>query len=719
MTHIISARLSNLQSLSSRVRFPQVICVALAVFLTSVLAPATVEAASKIPVNVESTPPGATVYVDSVETTPIGTTPMSRVRIERGSHTLIFRKKGFEDTTLQVNIRRYRETFRVVLKALATISVTGGNADANGAEVRVDGQVIGQIPAEGLVKPGRHLIQIVKEGFETYSQWVDLKGGQVFTLPAVLQKSAPESGSVLISADISGAQILIDGTPRGTTPTVIEGLAPGKHTVELRANEPNLKPVIKEIFITAGQRAVLNASFKGSFTGGTLRVMCNVPACQISIDGEVIGPSPAEKNVSPGEHIVEASAAGHQKTQQTVSVEAGKTKVISLDMTGAPGKIVVQTSAQGAIVIVDGEEKGAPPVVINDAPAGAHAIVIRASGYQEFRTTCQVGPGPCEVNAELEPVTTPVRVVANARGAMFIVDGKEMGAVPWEGKVQIGEHRFEVSAPDMRTHSEQVDLKQQASTRLFDVTLIGKDELTPEELAAKDKENERIAGRAMARAGHPLPDGLAVLDFSIGWPYILEGRLGIGILDWFEAGFAVRTFVRLTEFEGRFKLGFKPIDQLSVGAQVRFGGGLGPTSGAANQFPENCVNDCIHGAEREDVSHDANNGFFILEALGTIHFGRAGSVTLWAAMDVYSDRWDWHGSDGGRLHNPGDLGRQTTVRARLGGSVEIIMNREWNIWGSFEGAFGDKRRVLGNILGAGNVDSSIYGRLGLTYKFGL
>jgi hypothetical protein len=51
------------------------------------------------------------------------------------------------------------------------------------------------------------------------------------------------------------------------------------------------------------------------------------------------------------------------------------------------------------------------------------------------------------------------------------------------------------------------------------------------------------------------------LDLSIGWPRLAEGRLGIGLLSWLEAGVALRTFGRLTEFELRTKAGAHIVPQ--------------------------------------------------------------------------------------------------------------------------------------------------------------
>ncbi len=232
----------------------------------------------------------------------------------------------------------------------------------------------------------------------------------------------------------------------------------------------------------------------------------------------------------------------------------------------------------------------------------------------------------------------------------------------------------------------------------------------------------------MARGGATLDDDFAILDFSIGWPYLFEGRLGIGILPWLEAGVGLRTFVRLTEFEARIKAGHRIVPQFSAGVQARIGGGIGPTRDATDAEQSEAL---LSGEDAP--SHQTNNFFFSLEALATLHFTSAGNFTLWGALDFHSDRWDWQGRNRNCRYEGGCVGgddmpammgaarigddRQNIARFRIGGSLEFIVARNWNIWGAFEGVFGPDRRVLGDIFRAGHPDLEIYPRIGLTYKF--
>lgn len=677
------------------------------VLLTCLLsAAASTALARPIPVNIESTPPGARVFLDTPDGAPIGVTPLKAVRVEVGTHTLIFRLDNHEEQRLPVNIKTRRETFRVTLSPLSTLVVTAAVDAAVGASVRIDGQSLGNVPFTGTVRPGRHLLEVRREGYVPFSQWVDAQPAQGMTIPVVLTAERPNTGSVLVAGDVPGAPVFIDGEPKGVTPGVIEDIPVGTHQLEVRP--VGLPPHSQQIVVQAGKREVVHFTLNRAAQGGSLRVIANVAGAEIRLDGEVLGPAPVSReSVTPGDHILEAQAAGYQSVQQPVSVESGRQRVVSLELTPvvqAPGRIVVNANIGGAVVSIDGTEKGAPPVVVSEASAGTHAVVITATGYDDFRTTCNVAPGQdCNINAELQPVGTPIRVTANINNAELFVDGESRGPIPYEGSLAAGAHRLEVRAEGYEPHVEQVSLAPAAQPREFNVAL-SKVGDSPEERAIVLAETAAARRGAVSHAAGILPQDLAVLDMSIGWPHLVEGRLNVGILDFLEGGFATRTFGRITEFELRAEVGIRPLKQIALSAQTRLGGGIGPRS--------------------------VNNFFATLEGLGSLYFTDRGAFTLFVGLDMYTDKYPYsatnadvpaHGYSSDMLE---DIPRQNQARVRLGGTIEVVINRHWNAWGLLEGILVDRdettpdegRRLYSDLL-FGGTDTKLYFRAGFSHKF--
>ncbi|MGB3049675.1 MAG: PEGA domain-containing protein [Polyangiales bacterium] len=584
------------------------------------------------------------------------------------------------------------------------IVITASDDASSGAAIRIDGEPSGSVPLRKTLTPGRHLVQIGKRGFTTFSKWVDLVSGQVMTIPVALQPAVAKTGSLLITADVTGLPVYIDGQRRGGTPLVVDGLTEGEHVVEIKSPGEGYQPFFEVVTVKPDQRTTVEATIRLAPDLGSLRVIANVPGSIIRLDGVDIGVAPAAKGgLSPGEHIVTAEASGYESVTQTVTVIAGRERVVSLrfttESTEIP-RILVRASVPDATVTIDGEEYGSPPITIEPADLGTHSVVVRAPGYREVRRTCSVGPSRnCEVYAELNALGVHVRVEANVSNAQLYVDGELRGPVPWEGDLPAGIHQLEVRAEGHGNHVEQIRLQKSPSIRLIQVILTPA--VVPVESAKRDKaaEREDPLRNTVTHAGAPNPPGVATLDFSTGWPWLAWVGLRAGLTEFLDVGISVQTFGRLTDFTLSTKAGWRVSPHFSVGGDLQIGGGIGPARRALN-------------GDR----HPTNNFFISLDAIFSFHFPPRGAFSVWIAGDFNSDRWDFDGRNSNiAVRNS----RENFGRARLGGSLEIVVTQRWNVWIEVEGIVAGKRRpVLGDIFGGGHPDSLVYGQFGATFKFG-
>jgi len=587
----------------------------------------------------------------------------------------------------------------------AVLVITASDDATSGAAIRIDGDPSGNVPLRKTLTPGRHLLQVGKRGFATFSKWVDLVGGEVTTIPVALQPQAVKTGSLLITADVTGMPVFIDGQRRGGTPLVVDGLTEGEHVVEIRSPGEGYHPFSKVVLIKANERATVEATIRVAPDLGSLRVIANVPGAIISLDGVDIGVAPAAKGaLPPGEHTVMARATGYENVTQAVTVIAGRERVVSMRFTTAStdvARVWVRANVPEATVTIDGEDYGNPPITIEPAEFGTHAVVVRAPGYREVRRTCSVGPSRnCDVYAELNPLGVPVRIEANVAGAQLFIDGEARGPVPWEGDLPAGTHQLEVRADGYENHVEQINLQKSPRVRLIQVIMSTAVVAVDQKRRDKEAELDDPLRNTVTHAGAPLPVGVATLDFSTGWPWLASLGMRAGLTKFLDVGLYVTTFGRLTDFAVSTKAGWRVSRNFSLGGDLQIGGGVGP-------------------AQRDNIlggSHPTNNFFITLDAIFSLHFPPRGALSLWIAGDFNSDRWDFDGRDSRTVVTSS---RQNVVRARLGGSLEIVVTRKWNVWIEVEGIVaGDRRRVLGDIFGGGNPDSRVYGQFGATFKFG-
>jgi len=586
----------------------------------------------------------------------------------------------------------------------AVVVITAGDEATSGAAVRIDGEPSGNVPLRKTIAPGRHLVQVGKRGFVTYSKWVDLTAGQVLDIPVTLEPQGPKTGSLLITADVTGLPVLIDGQNRGGTPLVVDGLTEGEHLVEIESPGEGYQAFSKTVVIKANERTTIDATIRIAPELGSLRVIASVPGAIISLDGQDIGVAPAARaGLKPGEHVVMARAVGYEPVEQSVTVIAGRERVVSLRFTTPAtdsARILVRASIPEATVLIDGEDYGNPPVTIEPAETGTHSIVVRAPGYREVRRTCSVGPSRnCDVYADLNALGVPVRVEANVAGAQLFVDGEPAGPVPWEGDLPAGTHSLEVRAEGYTSHAEQIRLQKSSRVRLIQVIMRPATAAIDETKRDKEAEREDPLRNTVTHAGAPIPAGVATLDVSTGWPWLAQLGMRAGLTEFLDVGIYVASFGRLTDFWVSTKAGWKVSRNFSLGGDLQVGGGVGPSK-----------------RDPQGARHPTNNFFINLDAIFSLHFPPRGAFSIWMAMDFNSDRWDFDGRNSSSVVTGS---RQNIVRGRLGGSLEIVVTQKWNVWLEVEGIVaGQRRRVLGDVFGGGRGDSLVYGQLGATFKFG-
>ncbi len=718
-----------------------------------------------IPVNIESVPPGATVYVDSPDSTPVGVTPITAARVPSGSHTLIFRLANYEEARLVVTVARRRETFRAVLRALGSIEVSAANEGARGASVTVDGQpvaggILQMVPLRvDNLPPGRHQIRAMREGFNAFEQWVEVQGGQVVRVPIILERSAPTTGSILVAADVEGAPIFIDGRPTGlVTTAVIDDVPAGNHTVEVRPSDGT--PYTQTIVVEAGRRAEVRARVRPQIVAastGTIAVLVDQTGALVRINGEGLPPgSYTRDSLTAGTYVVQVLLEGYEPFRREVTVTVGQTTTVDVSLVAIqapPGPISLRVNVPGARIFVDDSEYSAP-YVARDPAGGSHAVRITADGYREQSFTCNNSNGSTDCNRDvtLEAQQVGLRVALThslrpAITARLFVDANDIGPVPFDGNIGIGSHIIAVRAEGYQTFEQQVNVQLGEGDVQMEISLVDSSDIA--------------AAAATTHSALPVPLNHPMVDASIGWPYFLELRLGIGVHELFDAGFAVRTFGRLTEFEGRVRFGTQlgDIRQLAAGAQLRFGGGIGPdmtvrqpiysgTSGICNPVDSSTPAGTMCANQDQDPRTDngttsysfgVNTFFLSLDANISLILEPVATVTLWLGMDLSTDQYAGHARDssayadfgpgGDRIcRTPGmtggpmigiSCGRQDMARMRLGGAIEFNIDRNWGVWGVFEGVLAqspDHRRVYSDIIGQAT-DIRIYPRLGLTYKF--
>tara|TARA_B100000965_G_scaffold406712_1_gene447470 strand:+ start:1318 stop:3465 length:2148 start_codon:yes stop_codon:yes gene_type:complete len=122
------------------------------------------------------------------------------------------------------------------------------------------------------------------------------------------------------------------------------------------------------------------------------------------------------------------------------------------------GGIQINTSPMGALIILDGEEKGKSPLLINDVQPGMHTIVLVLENYNNLTKNIVVKPGMLETVDEMfSKKMGDLYISSNPSGANIFLDGVNKGTTPLSLKyLEIGDYLLEVKYDNYEEYLETV-----------------------------------------------------------------------------------------------------------------------------------------------------------------------------------------------------------------------------------------------------------------------
>lgn len=179
-------------------------------------------------VEIPTTPDGATVYIDGVDS---GFTTSKPVEILDGEHTITLKKPGFAEWTdiLFVEAGERRTLDSVVLEPLE--GVLSIQSDPTGATVNIDEQFHGLTPLTVEIEPNQeHKVEVLLVGYERGFRSVFVPSGQSRTLKFDLEEA---TGSLTVTTEPEDVEVWVDGQRIGHSNDTFV-LHAVRHSVELK-----------------------------------------------------------------------------------------------------------------------------------------------------------------------------------------------------------------------------------------------------------------------------------------------------------------------------------------------------------------------------------------------------------------------------------------------------------------------------------------------------
>lgn len=354
---------------------------------------------------VESYPSGAQVIFDGRF---IGVTPVTYPVMATSSppFTITIAASGYyPHTTHYMTTPQPGETIRVYAdlepsQSFGTLVIT---SVPTGALITVDGGKGQQAPwTYQDIRAGSHLVQAFLSGYEPYVTITDVPAGGTTTVEAVL-KPLSDVGTMQVKSAPGGADVYVDGIYRGSTATTVGNLAAGSHFTLLKL--VGYQDWSGLVTVRPGQVTILDIPLQvqTEMNTGFIHIESMPSGASVYVDGVYQGVTQGGNpldltGIPPGEHVLTLRIENYQDYTTRVLVQAGKTasvraSLVPLQAPAGSGVVQISSEPSGANIFLDNLCIGITPLTIPSIPAGTHEIVIRLSGYQDYRNTFNLSPG--------------------------------------------------------------------------------------------------------------------------------------------------------------------------------------------------------------------------------------------------------------------------------------------------------------------------------------
>ena len=225
------------------------------------------------------------------------------------------------------------------------------------------------------------------------------------------------TGLITVAAPGADAEVTIDGeivsVKAGQSARRVNV---GRHSVTVSV--PRHRTWKDEVSVYAGETASLRPQLPPLTTGKLSVVVQGSHRAVIWIDGASVGVAPWEGELPQGSHVVEVRGEAAALEPQPVTVEAGETRQLDIEMVSTLGTVRVEAADSEAQVIVGAVRgKGTQELKL---PPGTYDLVVRRAGFEPHFARIEVKRGQTVrvPNVVLTPsgksATTPATATASA-----------------------------------------------------------------------------------------------------------------------------------------------------------------------------------------------------------------------------------------------------------------------------------------------------------------
>jgi formylglycine-generating enzyme required for sulfatase activity len=304
-------------------------------------------------------------------------------------------------------------------------------------------------PGEYRLQAERECFQLLAEGFLVTDEKSQNFSFTMTKLPGLLSFKAYRTDDPTVN--LEGARIFIDGQQVGQTPAADIEIIPGRRSAVIRAE--NYQDLVTDFEVEGcGIRQSLDLALVPGWSDVAID---SVPrGARVMVNGKLAGPTPLTIELPAGEHELVLTAERYKPWREVIAVKANQPrKLETVQLQPADGILSLQSTPEGANVMVGSNFAGQTPIKLNLSAKTQHIIHIYKAGYE--KATHQVELTSAEsktLTISLKPKLGVVNFAVEPPDAEIIVDGKSMGTVTRRMQLLAVEHQIEIKKKGFQTY---------------------------------------------------------------------------------------------------------------------------------------------------------------------------------------------------------------------------------------------------------------------------
>jgi serine/threonine-protein kinase len=238
--------------------------------------------------------------------------------------------------------------------------------------------------------------------------------------------------------------------------------------------EPTTSPVAKLPTPEAAAPAAAKPAVASKF--GQLEITSNISGATITVDGKS-DPAWATPFVfaelAAGTHLITVFKEGYSEFQQSVTVEAGKSKTLHAALNVPAGEISIITNPPGVEVLIDGQAVGRSPIR-RSMGVGQHTYTLRQPGMDPYTSSFEIKYDGHMITKKVDfggaaAATGVVELRTSPSGAAVQVDGNSVpGQAPMSFRVPAGLHTITLTLSGCQPLRKDVFIPANATVPLIE-----------------------------------------------------------------------------------------------------------------------------------------------------------------------------------------------------------------------------------------------------------